>query len=60
MMVMQGDADLLEVVETAHPIGRLADPLNGGKQQRHQQANDGNYDEQFNQRESSGGSLDRE
>jgi hypothetical protein len=41
---------LLQVVDALGPPSRLAGGLNGRQQQRHQDANDGNHDQQFDQR----------
>ena len=49
--VVQGDADLLEVVGAGHAVGRLAHLLHGGNQQADQYGDDGDNHEQFNQRE---------
>lgn len=43
--IVQGEADLLEVVLTTHAAGRFASGLYRGQQERHENANDGNDDE---------------
>ena len=48
---MQGESDLPDIVGTLGAAGRFANLLNGGEQQPHQNANDGDYYQQFNQRE---------
>jgi hypothetical protein len=42
---------LLQVVRTLRSAGRLPRRLDGGQQQRHQDADDGDYDQEFHQRE---------
>ena len=52
VIVLQGDADLLEVVAALRPPGRLAGHLHGGQQQRDQHADDGDDDEELDEGES--------
>jgi hypothetical protein len=40
---MAGEGDLLEIVAALDAVGRLADFLDGGKQERDQDADDGDY-----------------
>src|SRR5437867_1778529 len=49
--VVDAQADLLEVVAALDPPGRLATLLYGGQQQRHEDADDGDHDEQLDQGE---------
>src|SRR5262249_16070987 len=49
VVVVQGEADLFEVVGAAHAVGGLADLLHGGQEQANQDANNGDDDQQFNQ-----------
>ena len=51
MVVLDGDADLLEVVGTLSPPGCLPGRLDRRQQQRDQDPNDGDDHEQFDQRE---------
>jgi hypothetical protein len=48
---VEGYTDLTQVVLALRAARRLARPLNGRNQQRHQNADDGDDDEQFDQRE---------
>jgi hypothetical protein len=48
---VQGDAQLLEVILTAHPPGRFAGGLDGGQEQGHEHTDDGNNDQQLDKRE---------
>src|SRR5262249_48505124 len=50
-VVVDGQADLLEVVLALHACGGLADLLHGGQQQADQDGEDGDDDEQLDQRE---------
>src|SRR5205085_5114324 len=52
VMVQPGEADLLEVVFAFEHAGRFARRLNGGKQQRNQDAHHRDDDKQFDERES--------
>src|SRR5947208_923130 len=51
MMLLQGQADLLEVVLTLRSHSRGAHLLHSGQDQSHQQRNDPNSEEKFQQRE---------
>ena len=51
-VVMQGQADLLEVVDALDPPGGLSGRLHGRQQQRDQHRDDGDDDQQLDQRES--------
>ena len=51
VIIVQRQADLLEVVRTAHAIGGLAHLLHGGEEQTNQDGDDGNHDQQFDERE---------
>ena len=51
MAIVDGDADLLEVVGAGHAVGRLAHFLHGGNQQADEHGDDGDHHEQFDQRE---------
>ena len=53
LVVVEGEAELLEVVGTTHPRRRLADLLHRGEQQADEDRDDGDDDEQFNQGECS-------
>lgn len=50
MIVVQGQADLLEVVDALHPTGRLAHGLDGRQQQGDQHGDDRDDDQQLDQR----------
>ena len=52
-VVVQGEADLLQVVLALHAGGGLADLLDGGQQQADQDGDDGDHDQQFDERERS-------
>src|SRR2546425_38539 len=47
VIVVDGQAHLLEVVGALNPVRRLADLLHRGEQHGDQDGNDGNDDEQF-------------
>jgi hypothetical protein len=47
---MRRDSKLRDIVDATGPAGRLTGRLNGGKQQRDQNANDRDNDKQLNQR----------
>jgi hypothetical protein len=47
---LQGQAELPQVVLAPGPAGRLSGRLNGGQEQRDQQAHDHDYDQQLNDR----------
>ena len=51
LVVVQRQADLLEVVRALDPAGRLAGRLDGGQQQGDQHGDDGDDDQQLDQRE---------
>src|SRR5262249_37832152 len=51
VVVVQGQADLLEVVRTLHACGGLADLLHGRQQQPDEDADDGDDDQKLDQRE---------
>jgi len=48
---MHSQSNLLHIVDTLHPPGRLACRLHGGQEQGDQDRNDRNDHEQFDQRE---------
>src|SRR5262245_52444247 len=50
--VVQTDSLLFQVVRALRPAGGLTSRLYGRQEQRHQRANDGNYHQQLNERES--------
>src|SRR5262249_34416472 len=50
--VVQGQAQLLEVVGTLHTAGRLAHLLDGGEQEADEDGDDGDHHQQLDQRES--------
>src|SRR5262249_11703848 len=52
VVVVQSQADLLQVVLALGPVGRLTHLLDGRQQQADEYSNDGDDDEQFNERES--------
>jgi hypothetical protein len=51
MMIVERDAKLLEIVRALHAAGRLARGLHGGQEQGNQDTDDGDYHQQFNERE---------
>src|SRR5437762_3323790 len=51
VIVVQADAELLEVVAALRPPGRLASGLHRRQEQGDQNADDGNDDEQLDERE---------
>ena len=51
MVVVQGDADLLQVVRALGAAGRLAGGLDGGQEQGDQHGDDGDDDQKLDQRE---------
>lgn len=53
MVVVDRQANLLEIVAAAHASGCLACGLYGGEQQAHQYADDRDHDKEFHQREPS-------
>lgn len=54
MIVMHGQHHLFQVIPARHPPRRFASGLDSRQEQRHQDANDGNDDEQLDEGESSG------
>src|SRR6516165_11524935 len=50
VIVVEGDADLHEVVGAPHAVGRLADLLHCWKKQADEHGDDCQYDKQFDQR----------
>src|SRR5262249_50739244 len=50
-VVVDGQADLLQVVDALHPAGGLACGLHGGQQQPDQDGDDGDDDQELDQRE---------
>jgi len=59
LVIGRGDADLAQVVDTLRPPGGLAGCLHGRQEQRHEAADDGDDDEQFDERESAPGDHGR-
>ena len=51
-MLLQGQADLLEIILAANALGGATDALHRGQQHRHQDRDDGDDDQQFEQRKS--------
>src|SRR5262249_9591962 len=51
VVIVEGKPYLPEVVLASNPIGTLADLLHGRQQKTHQDADDGDHDQQFNKRE---------
>src|SRR5262249_8829764 len=51
VVIVQRDADLLEVVRTRRAVGGLAHLLDGGHQQADEDGNDGDHHQQLDQRE---------
>jgi hypothetical protein len=51
MVLMDRQANLLEVVDALHPSGCLARRLDGGQEQGDQNADDGDDDQQLDERE---------
>jgi hypothetical protein len=47
VIVMKGNAELLEIIAALGSPGRFPRRLHRGQQQRHEDADDGNYDQQF-------------
>jgi hypothetical protein len=54
-MLERGVRQLLDVVHATVPSARLAGALDGGEQESHQRADDGDHDEQLDQRETATG-----
>src|SRR5262249_19744822 len=55
VVVVQGGADLLEVVDAGDAVGRLTGPLHGGQEEGDQDADEGEDGQQFHKR--NGGAL---
>src|SRR5262249_49584898 len=51
VVVVGGQADLLEVVLALHPRRRVADLLDRGQEQADEEGNDGNHHQQLDQRD---------
>ena len=51
MIIVECQANLLEIVGTADAVGRLADLLHRGHEQAHQECDDRNDDQQLDERE---------
>ena len=51
VVVVEGQADLLQVVLAAQPGGGLADLLHGGQEQADEHRDDGDHHQQLDQRE---------
>ena len=51
MVVVDGQADLLEVVDALRPPGRLAGRLHGGQQQGDQDRDDRDHHQELDERE---------
>ena len=49
MVVVAGEADLLQIVNTLGTAGRLAGRLHGGQEQSDQDGNDGDHDQELDQ-----------
>src|SRR5205807_2426870 len=49
VVVVEGDADLLEVVLAFRPVGGLAHLLHGRQEERHQDGDDGDHHQQLDQ-----------
>ena len=60
VVVVQGEADLLQVVDALRPPGRLARRLDGGQEQGDQHGDDGDDDQQLDQREAAAANSHRE
>jgi hypothetical protein len=50
-MVVQREAELLQIVQALRATGRFSGRLHGRQQERHERADDGDDDQQLNQRE---------
>jgi hypothetical protein len=55
VVIMQSNADLLEIVTATHAIGGLSYSLDGWKQKCHQQAYNSNHHKQLDERKSAKG-----
>jgi len=53
LVIVQAEAELLEVIGALHPVGGLADLLDRGQQQPDQDGDDSDDNEQLDQREPS-------
>jgi hypothetical protein len=51
VVVVHCQAKLLEIIAATHPPSRFPSGLDGGQQQPHQHADDGDHDKQFHQGE---------
>lgn len=51
LVILQRQADLFEIIAALRAPGRFSNPLDGWKQQRDQDGNDGNDDKQLDERE---------
>ena len=51
VVIMHGEAKLLQVVGALHAVGGFPDLLHRRQQQTDQNGNDGDHDEQLNERE---------
>src|SRR5919198_1519086 len=58
VVVVERQADLLEVIRALHAIRRLADLLDGGQEQANEDRDDGDDDEQLDQGEAGPASAD--
>jgi hypothetical protein len=50
VVILQGEAQLLEIVVALRAAGSFARGLNGGQQQRYEYADDGDHHQQLHQR----------
>ena len=57
MVIVQSQADLLEIIDALNSPGRLAGRLHGRKQQRDQNRDDRDHDQKLDQRESTANAL---
>jgi hypothetical protein len=53
MMMVEGQAHLLEIVLAGDTVGRLANLLHSGQQKPNQDADNGDHDQQLDKRERS-------
>src|SRR5947207_2507831 len=60
MVVVKGEADLVEVALALHADGGLADLLDGGDEQADQDSDDGNHHHELDQREAGARAPGRE
>jgi hypothetical protein len=49
MVIVQSDADLLEMIAALHAAGGFAGRLDGGEKQRHENPDDGNDHQKFHE-----------